>query len=240
MLTPPVDPLPDSFHATTPRLDKIVAAFQRRQVSRPQIDWTLFDAQEIAPEHRGAVVFALSQMYFTETVSPQNLATLARSTPNAALRLSYSAQMQDEYAHGQMLGTYLKDHLQVDAIEVHPVSRLACQSALLLQRDPVMGALGVMMGIEFFAVEVMAAISDVVKEPLLNAIFDHINVDENRHKALAVEAASLLSASPLMTGAKGRARLAVGRAAVESFFKWMTCPVYQKHCAPLGVSVREV
>lgn len=227
-----------SFEATTDRLERIVRATLKRNASRPEIEWALFDPSSLDDQERRALGFFIRQMRYIEATSPANLATLAKHTPVASLRSAYGAQMQDERAHAALLARY------GDLLEAPPDVRwenvVGCEVGKLLQRDPYAGAVAVLTSIEFYATALIDEVLLRVDEPLLHALFKHILLDEARHRTLAVEAVRLLEREGIGQSRLSRARVAFARGMVDVYFLQLVAPALQRFAAPLGLPGRQV
>lgn len=227
--------------AARPRLYKAIAATKKRQQTRPAVDWDAFDQDRLEAsldaKERKAFAFVLAQMQAFEAAAPRSLRVLANATPIAAVQESYHAQIDDEIVHTAMFQKY-REAICASAIGQHPVTRISPHAAAFIQHDPVVGAVGVTTGIEFFAVEVLRALKARVDEPLFRALIDHIEVDERRHQVLAVEAVAALGQAQLIRPGVARARIRAGRRVVEAFFRHATCRAYAEPAHVLGVDVR--
>lgn len=227
--------------AARPRLHKAIAATKKRQQTRPAIDWQAFDRERLESsldvKERQAFAFVLAQMQAFEAAAPRSLRVLAKATPIAAVQESYLAQIDDEIVHTAMFERY-RSTIGASAVAQHPVTKISPHAAAFIQHDPVVGAVGVTTGIEFFAVEVMRALKARVDEPLFLALMDHIEVDERRHQVLAVEAVAALGHAQLIRPGLAQSRLRAGRRVVEAFFRHATCRAYAEPAHILGVDVR--
>ncbi len=227
-----------SFEATTERLERVVRATLKRNVDRPELEWTLFDPSRLDAQQQRALGFFLQQMRYIEATSPANLATLAKHTPVASLRSAYAAQMQDERAHAALLGRYA--NLLDAPTDVRWENVVGCEVGKLLQRDAYAGALAVLTSIEFYATALIDEVLARVDEPLLHALFQHILKDEARHKVLATEAVRLLEREGIGQSRLSRARVAFARRMVDVYFLQLVAPALARFAAPLGLPGREV
>jgi len=227
------------FFQTTERLEKVIQGGLKRNLHREDLPWESFDASTLDDDVKGALAFLVAQLTHFEAISPQNLSLLSASTPVQSLRNAYATQVHDEVAHGNMLLRYQTQCLGASPA-VHASTKLAAKSGLLVQLDPLAGSVGVMAGIEFFAVEVLGALKEKVQEPLLLSMIAHIEKDEHRHKAIAVESARVLSQTSLTKGVVGVAKHKALRKCVELFFRHVTCPTFHKRVAPLELVPKEL
>lgn len=224
---------------TSPRLEKIIHAALKRNLHRPELDWSTYDPSHLSRDERQALAFLLKQMQYTEAISPKNLAMLASATPISALQSAYAGQIHDERAHGEMIARYI-ELLDEPVAKVHWANLLACDAALIVQRDPVVGAACIMMSIEHYATQLIDALLARIQEPLLHSLCHHILQDEHRHKALAHESWSLLRANGYTTSRLSRARLKAGHQLVRLFFSHMAGPFVARHAGSLGLDTHEI
>jgi hypothetical protein len=223
------------------KIERITQATLKRNVERPEIPWEIFDGDRIPPQMRPGLEYFLVQLYYTEAIGPQNLATLAEHTPVTSLKSAYLAQCQDEHAHAAFFRRYLTVHLGRKDLSPDAMTVAACNGGRVVQHDPVVGLSAVTMGIEYFACALIDALVPQIEEPLLLALFAHLRKDEERHKALARAALRrLLPNADEKLGRMDRVRLKAGRAAVEAFMRHVICPVYQRRMGTLELPMRRL
>jgi hypothetical protein len=220
----------------TDRLKKIWRATLKRNADRPAIDLEGFDGALLKdPAVKESLRFFLEQLMFTEAAGAANLAFMASRTPNAQLRACYGAQIQDEVAHAQVLRDYLTRCLGQTSLREEGVSVLSRRLGMVAQRHPLIGVQAVTMGIEFYAGVILDAIVVALPEPALQATLRHILQDENRHKALTVEAVRVLESQGISQSPLGKLKRAAILKTSEAFFRHVLHPTIARRCAPLGV-----
>jgi hypothetical protein len=231
-----------SYRLRSERLDRAIHATLRRNVERrvDALPWATFDASKLTPSSSSAVRdafgFYLTQMYFTEAASPENLAALASSSPVAQVQQALTAQVQDELAHGAMLGRYVHDCLGEHHPREHVVSFFGRFSGKALQSlHPVVGCQAVTMAIEYYASNLAEALLARVDEPMLRALLQDILKDEHRHRVLAVESTRLLRDAGVGQGVIGRASAAVLLPLAEAWFRHVMNGTLRRRCSVLGV-----
>lgn len=241
-----------AYRSNSARLDKVIVATLKRNLDRrseddPGLPWQSFAPEKLpsATSHssalREAFGFYLEQMYFTEAASPENLAALAAAAPVAQVQQAFAAQIQDEIAHGQMLERYVVEKLGRTHPREHWVSYLGRKSGKVLQGlHPAVGAQAVTMAIEYYATSLAEALLDRVEEPLLRAVLQDIQKDENRHRVLAVECAGLLQTAGVGQSLLGRASAAVLLPAAEAWFRHVMNGALRTHCGVLGIPFSEL
>lgn len=170
---------------TDARLERLCAATLQRNVARPTVDLALFDPERIRASERAGLLFVVAQLGHIEKMSPRNLAQVARVVPLPAVRACFAAQVHDEVAHGRMLDAWLARAGGV--MPAHPAARLGVWAGEQVQQSPWLGIANVTLLIEFYASCFLDALAARVEEPLLRALIAHIQKDESRHKAIAVQ-----------------------------------------------------
>ncbi|MFZ9887223.1 MAG: hypothetical protein ACO3JL_06955 [Myxococcota bacterium] len=229
---------PANFDASTERLERAIRATWKRNTDRPAIDWGLYDPSALDGPQRRALAFLVRQLQHIAATSPANLATLARFTPVSSLRAAYGAQIQDERTHGALLARYAS---VIDARHaVRWENRVACEVGRRMQQHPYIGAVAVLMSIEFYATALLDEVLQRVEEPLLHAVLRHIQVDEARHRVLAVEAVQVLHQAGLGSERLTRARLTLCRRVVDFYFSHIIAPSMDRFAGALGLHGREV
>jgi hypothetical protein len=230
-----------SYRLRSERLDRAIHATLRRNVDRrvDALPWASFDATKLTSSSsavREAFGFYLTQMYFTEAASPENLAALAAASPVAQVQQALGAQIHDELAHGAMLARYVHDCLGQDHPREHLVSYAGRASGKLLQSfHPAVGCQAVTMGIEYYASNLAEALLARVDEPLLRALLQDILKDEHRHRVLAVESTKLLQQAGVGQGVLGRATAAVLLPLAEAWFRHVMNGTLRRRCGVLGI-----
>ena len=235
-----------AYRTDSVRLDRVIQATLRRNIDRRAngfgLPWETFAPQQVPSSTsqssalRDAFSFYIEQMYFTEAASPENLAALAASSPVAQVQQAFAAQIQDEIAHGQMLQRYVVDKLGYSDPREHWVSYVGRKSGKVMQAmHPAVGARAVTMAIEYYASSLAEALLEKVDEPLLRAILQDIQKDENRHRVLAVESAALLQTAGVGQSFVGRATAALLLPAAEAWFRHVMNGALRSHCAVMGI-----
>lgn len=241
--------LENTYGDSRERLEKVTKATAKRNAERPELPWTAFDRTQVPRDIEKSLLFLLTQMYYTEASSADNLASLVKNTKNASLRAVYAAQIQDEVVHGRLLYRYLHEcwGKQPQELQPHAFSVVAQQSALAIQRDPVAGVVAITMGIEFFTSAMLKAIEEknAITEPVLQSMLQQIRQDEERHRVIAVESAVLLEKSHFLEEARWAQKLALWRCGktldvVAFFYRHIATPLLQKTCSDFGVSFRQI
>jgi hypothetical protein len=162
--------------------ERLLQATLQRNLQRPVIDAGLYRGQQVPAAERDAWRFVITQMWHIEAVSPQNLARVARAVPLDDVRACMAAQI----AHGRMLMDWLR--VAGGPVAVHPVAKLSPWLGEFVQRDPWLGIAHVTLFIEFYASVFLDALQQRTTEPYLQETLSHIQKDESRHKAIAIEA----------------------------------------------------
>lgn len=236
-----------SYRLRSERLDRAIQATLKRNVDRrvDALPWATFDGGKLTPSSSSAVRdafgFYLTQMYFTEASSPENLAALASSSPVAQVQQALTAQVQDELAHGAMLGRYVHDCLGEQHPREHAVSFLGRWSGKALQTlHPVVGCQAVTMAIEYYASNLAEALLAKVDEPLLRALLQDILKDEHRHRVVAVESTKLLRDAGVGQGLVGRTTAAVLLPLAEGWFRHVMNSTLRRRCGVLGIPFDEL
>jgi hypothetical protein len=231
-----------TYRLQSARLDRAIQATLKRNVERrlESLPWDTFDATKLTSTSsttiRDAFGFYLTQMYFTEASSPENLAALSAACPVAQVQQAFAAQIQDELAHGALLGRYVGDCLGDKNPREHVVSFVGRASGKWLQSvHPVVGAQAVTMAIEYYASNLAEALLAIVDEPLLRACLQDILKDEHRHRVLAVESVQLLKAAGVGQGVVGRATAAVLLPVAEGWFRHVMNATLRRQCGVLGI-----
>jgi hypothetical protein len=231
-----------SYRLHTARLDRAIQATLKRNVERrlDALPWDTFDATRLTSSSsssvRDAFGFYLTQMYFTEASSPENLAALSAASPVAQVQQAFAAQIQDELAHGALLGRYVAQCLGDPSPREHVVSFVGRASGKWLQGvHPVVGAQAVTMAIEYYASNLAEALLAKVDEPLLRACLQDILKDEHRHRVLAVESVHLLKAAGVGQGLLGRATAALLLPLAEAWFRHVMNGTLRRRCGVLGI-----
>jgi hypothetical protein len=229
---------PAEHEATTERLERIVKATLKRNLERPEVDFTAFDPSDLDQDARDALGFFVRQLQYIEDVGAQNLALLARYQNISAIRAAYCAQVQDERAHSSLLARY-GDLLGAETVaKWQPV--LGTAAGKLIQRDVYSGSVGVMTMVEFYASRLLDQMRGRLKEPLFEALISHILVDEHRHRALAIEATTLMESRGYADGRVPRARLKVAEELARVFFVHMIAPMLDRYAPMLELDGRAV
>jgi hypothetical protein len=233
-----------SYRLQSRRLERAITATLQRNVQRriESLPWHSFDAAKLTSSSsvERAFSFYLTQMYFTEAASPENLAVLASASPVAQVQQAFAAQIQDELAHGALLERYVMTCLGENRPREHFVSFVGRASGKWVQRlHPVVGAQAVTMAIEYYASNLAEALLDKVDEPLLRELLQDILKDEHRHRVLAVESVRLLKAAGVGQGVVGRAMASVLFPVAESWFRHVFNGTLKRHCGVLGIPFRE-
>jgi hypothetical protein len=169
-----------------PRAQRLWQATLQRNLQRPLINKEIFRNDLIPDRERDAWRFIITQLWHIEAVSPQNLSRVARAVPLDDVRACMATQILDEIAHGRMLMDWLQ--LSGGATAVHPAARLSPWLGEFVQRDPWLGIAHVTLFIEYYASVFLDVLQQRAKEPHLVETLAHIQKDESRHKAIAVEA----------------------------------------------------
>jgi hypothetical protein len=235
-----------SYRLHSDRLDRAIQATLKRNVERrlDALPWDTFDATKLSSSSssiRSAFGFYLTQMYFTEASSPENLAALSAAAPVAQVQQAFSAQIQDELAHGALLARYVGTCLGETNPREHVVSFVGRASGKWLQSlHPTVGAQAVTMAIEYYASNLAEALLGVVDEPLLRACLQDILKDEHRHRVLAVESVHLLKASGTGQGVFGRASAAVLLPLAEAWFRHVMNATLRRKCGVLGIAFSDL
>jgi hypothetical protein len=232
-----------SYRLQSARLERAIQATLKRSVERrlDALPWQTFDAKKLthtsSSKVRDAFGFYVTQMYFTEASSPENLAALAAAAPVAQVQKAFAAQIHDELAHGALLARYVGDCLAATDPREHAVSFVGRASGRWLQSlHPAAGARAVTMAIEYYASNLAEALLDIVEEPLLRACLQDILKDEHRHRVLAVESVRLLKAAGVGQGRVGRATAAVLLPLSEAWFRHVMNGTLRRHCGVLGIA----
>jgi hypothetical protein len=231
-----------SYRLRSARLDRAIQATLKRNVERrvDALPWDSFDGTKLTAQSssaiRDAFGFYLTQMYFTEAASPENLAALSAASPVAQVQQAFAAQIQDELAHGALLARYVGECVGDRHPREHAVSFVGRSSGKWLQSvHPVVGAQAVTMAIEYYASNLAEALLAIVDEPLLRACLQDILRDEHRHRVLAVESVHLLKAAGVGQGLLGRASAAVLLPFSEAWFRHVMNGTLRRRCGVLGI-----
>jgi hypothetical protein len=236
-----------TYRLQSARLDRAIQATLRRNVERrvDSLPWDTFDATKLTSSSsssiRDAFGFYLTQMYFTEASSPENLATLSAAAPVAQVQQAFTAQIQDELAHGALLARYVSDCVGDQSPREHVVSFVGRASGKWMQSlHPAVGAQAVTMAIEYYASNLAEALLGIVDEPLLRVCLQDILKDEHRHRVLAVESVHLLKAAGVGEGIVGRATAAVLLPLAEGWFRHVMNATLRRRCGVLGIPFDEL
>lgn len=180
-----------SIPAAVPtRLARALAATLRRNRERPSIHYETFEASRIPADVRAGFGFLVVNMWYIEAHSTPNLASLAACAPVPLVSACFTAQIDDEIAHGAMLKRWLS--LYAERSSPHIATRIGVAAAALSQKNAWLGIANAEILTEHYASALLDELIPRVDEPCLRAILEHIQSDEARHKVIAIESVRLL------------------------------------------------
>jgi hypothetical protein len=173
------------LNAPTSPLSRALADTVARNAHRPAIDYATFDASKVPREHRDALAFLVVNMEHIEATSTASIANIAMAAPLPEVSACFSAQVNDEIAHGNMLARWLS--IAEMSAPVHLWTKLAVRAAALTQKNAWLGIANAEILTEHYAAALLDELMTRVDEPCLRSIFAHIAEDEARHKVIAAE-----------------------------------------------------